>query len=55
MIETETKNYFSRWNKESDIQDVHKAAAELIIMTASKCLLGEEVRSKLDESCNYVI
>ncbi|RIA97085.1 lanosterol 14-alpha demethylase [Glomus cerebriforme] len=50
MIEMETKNYFSRWDKKSDIQDVHKAAAELIIMTASKCLLGDEVRSKLDES-----
>ncbi|CAI2181580.1 9682_t:CDS:2 [Funneliformis geosporum] len=50
MIEMETKNYFSRWNKTSDIQDIHKATAELIIMTASRCLLGDEVRSKLDES-----
>jgi len=50
MIEMETKNYFSRWNEKSGTQDVHKATAELIIMTASKCLLGDEVRSKLDES-----
>ncbi|CAG8496839.1 5791_t:CDS:2 [Cetraspora pellucida] len=53
MIEMETKNYLSRWNKKSDIQDVHKAMAELIILTASRCLLGDEVRSKVDESCKY--
>ncbi|RIB18452.1 cytochrome P450 [Gigaspora rosea] len=50
MIEMETKNYLSRWNKKSDVQDIHKAMAELIILTASRCLLGEEVRSKMDES-----
>ncbi|CAJ0643705.1 8718_t:CDS:2 [Entrophospora sp. SA101] len=39
-----------KWNKKTGIEDIHKATSELIIMTASKCLLGEEVRSKLDET-----
>ncbi|CAG8717422.1 34310_t:CDS:2, partial [Racocetra persica] len=47
MITMETKNYLSRWNKKSDIQDVHKAMAELIILTASRCLLGDEVLAQI--------
>lgn len=50
MIETETKNFLARWKTESAIEDIFEAMSELIIMTASRCLLGEEVRSKLDES-----
>jgi sterol 14-demethylase len=52
MIQMETDNYLTRWNKKSSVENVHNAMAELIIMTASRCLLGEEVRSKLDETCN---
>lgn len=47
----ETNNYLTRWNQKSNVEDIHSVMAELIIMTASRCLLGEEVRSKLDESC----
>ncbi|CAG8479387.1 10439_t:CDS:2 [Acaulospora colombiana] len=50
MIEMETKNFISRWNKKSATENIFEAMSELIIMTASRCLLGEEVRSKLDES-----
>ncbi|CAG8433729.1 10424_t:CDS:2 [Diversispora eburnea] len=50
MIQMETDDYLTRWNKKSSVVDIHNAMAELIIMTASRCLLGEEVRSKLDET-----
>ncbi|CAG8479027.1 18524_t:CDS:2 [Gigaspora margarita] len=48
MIEMETKNYLSRWNKKSDVQDIHKAMAELIILTASRCLLVAQIFHDLD-------
>ncbi|CAG8606067.1 5058_t:CDS:2 [Acaulospora morrowiae] len=50
MIEMETKNYIARWNMKSAVENIYHVTSQLIIMTASRCLLGEEVRSKLDES-----
>src|SRR5690606_10784980 len=49
MIQEETTNYFKRWGQ-SGKSDLSDAMAELIIMTASRCLLGPEIRSRLDES-----
>ncbi|KAL1919895.1 uncharacterized protein VTP21DRAFT_1827 [Calcarisporiella thermophila] len=49
-IEEETRQYLQRWNKKSDRVDLGKAMAELTIMTASRCLMGKEVRSLLDET-----
>ncbi|KAI9221074.1 cytochrome P450 [Blastocladiella britannica] len=51
MIEDETRNYFARWDRmHGGQQELFKALAELVIMTASRCLMGPEIRSKLDES-----
>ncbi|CAG8611650.1 11044_t:CDS:2 [Ambispora leptoticha] len=50
LIVKEAVDYFARWNKPFGVENIYKASAELTIMTASRCLLGEEVRSKLDES-----
>ncbi|KAJ3370272.1 Lanosterol 14-alpha-demethylase [Allomyces arbusculus] len=50
LIEAETLNYFTRWQGQQGEGELATALAELTIMTASRCLMGEEVRSKLDES-----
>eukprot|EP01134_Creolimax_fragrantissima_P002442 CFRG2442T1 len=49
MIEEETTTYLQRWGNEGKT-DLFKAMAELVIMTASRCLLGREIRALLDES-----
>uniref|UniRef100_A0A8C7VAN3 Lanosterol 14-alpha demethylase n=1 Tax=Oncorhynchus mykiss TaxID=8022 RepID=A0A8C7VAN3_ONCMY len=48
IIEEETKEYFSRWG-DSGEQNLFEALSELIILTASACLHGKEIRSMLDE------
>ncbi|KAF9290062.1 Lanosterol 14-alpha-demethylase [Mortierella alpina] len=50
-IEEETKNYFKRWNnKDGGREDLFKAMGELIINTASRTLMGPEIRGLMDES-----
>ncbi|ORX92671.1 14-alpha sterol demethylase Cyp51B [Basidiobolus meristosporus CBS 931.73] len=49
-IVEETRDYFARWDKNSDVGVVDQALAELIIMTASRCLMGKEIRAQLDET-----
>lgn len=41
--------YKRRFGNEGQM-DLFNMLAELVIMTASRCLLGEEIRAKLDES-----
>ncbi|XP_062503203.1 lanosterol 14-alpha demethylase-like [Corticium candelabrum] len=48
MIEEETKEYFKRWG-DSGVRDLFQAMSEVIIMTASRCLQGREVRAMLYE------
>lgn len=48
MIEEETVAYVKRWG-DSGQTDIFKALSELIILTASRCLHGKEIRSVLDE------
>ncbi|XP_064647600.1 lanosterol 14-alpha demethylase-like [Lineus longissimus] len=48
MIEEETIEYFKRWGDEGQA-NLFEAVSELIILTASRCLHGKEVRSILDE------
>nr|AAR89625.1 14-alpha demethylase [Danio rerio] len=48
IIEEETKDYFRRWG-ESGERNLFDALSELIILTASRCLHGCEIRSLLDE------
>ncbi|OLY85446.1 Lanosterol 14-alpha demethylase [Smittium mucronatum] len=35
------------WTKDSDVVDIFKAVSEMIIMTASHCLIGPEIRAQL--------
>eukprot|EP00124_Ichthyophonus_hoferi_P000183 Ihof_evm20s6 gene=Ihof_evmTU20s6 len=49
MIEEETHEYLKRFGDEGEM-DLFKSLAELVIMTASRCLLGPEIRALLDES-----
>ncbi|XP_035379733.1 lanosterol 14-alpha demethylase [Electrophorus electricus] len=48
IIEEETKEYFKRWG-DSGERDLFEALSELIVLTASRCLHGPEIRSMLDE------
>ncbi|KAJ8415727.1 hypothetical protein AAFF_G00402840 [Aldrovandia affinis] len=48
IIEQETKDYFTRWG-DSGEKNLYEALSELIILTASSCLHGKEIRSMLDE------
>ncbi|KAJ1677543.1 Lanosterol 14-alpha-demethylase, partial [Spiromyces aspiralis] len=50
LIIKETNDYVDKfWTKDSDTIDLLKAISELIIMSASRTLLGEEIRSQLYE------
>ncbi|GJJ78120.1 sterol 14alpha-demethylase [Entomortierella parvispora] len=54
-IEEETRTYFERWNnKVGGRADLFTAMAELIINTASRTLMGPEIRSLMDESVAQV-
>ncbi|KAI8777870.1 lanosterol 14-alpha demethylase [Biomphalaria glabrata] len=48
IIENETKDYFKRWGT-NGTNDLFVALSELIILTASHCLHGREIRERLDE------
>ncbi|XP_034017218.1 lanosterol 14-alpha demethylase [Thalassophryne amazonica] len=48
IIEAEAKEYFQRWG-DSGERNLFEALSELIILTASSCLHGPEIRSMLDE------
>ncbi|KAM8967319.1 lanosterol 14-alpha demethylase [Pelodytes ibericus] len=48
MIEEETEEYFKRWG-DSGVGNLFDALSELIILTASRCLHGKEIRGLLNE------
>ncbi|NP_001296930.1 lanosterol 14-alpha demethylase [Fundulus heteroclitus] len=48
LIESETIEYFKRWG-DSGERNLFEALSELIILTASSCLHGKEIRSMLNE------
>uniref|UniRef100_A0A3B1JX07 Cytochrome P450, family 51 n=1 Tax=Astyanax mexicanus TaxID=7994 RepID=A0A3B1JX07_ASTMX len=48
IIEEETREYFQRWG-DSGERNLFEALSELIIVTASRCLHGREIRRMLDE------
>uniref|UniRef100_A0A5F8GI72 Lanosterol 14-alpha demethylase n=1 Tax=Monodelphis domestica TaxID=13616 RepID=A0A5F8GI72_MONDO len=48
IIEKETKEYFESWG-ESGEKNLFEALSELIILTASHCLHGKEIRNQLNE------
>ncbi|GFP89008.1 sterol 14-demethylase [Phtheirospermum japonicum] len=43
---TEAEDYFSKWGDSGEV-DLKHELEQLIILTASRCLLGQEVRNKL--------
>lgn len=47
IIVKETEDYFNKHWKDGEIVDLHESMAELIILTASSCLMGPEVRETL--------
>uniref|UniRef100_UPI00398F6D7F lanosterol 14-alpha demethylase n=1 Tax=Pristiophorus japonicus TaxID=55135 RepID=UPI00398F6D7F len=48
LIEEETHEYFKRWG-DSGVKNLFEALSELIILTASRCLHGKEIRNLLNE------
>uniref|UniRef100_A0A7M4F4F4 Lanosterol 14-alpha demethylase n=1 Tax=Crocodylus porosus TaxID=8502 RepID=A0A7M4F4F4_CROPO len=48
VIEKETKDYFKSWGQNGE-RNLFEALSELIILTASHCLHGKEIRSLLNE------
>jgi sterol 14-demethylase len=53
FIVEETTNFLSGKWKDSGIADIQPIFASLTIMTASRCLMGKEIRKKLDESGSH--
>ncbi|XP_068094665.1 lanosterol 14-alpha demethylase [Hyperolius riggenbachi] len=48
LIEEETAEYLKRWG-DSGVTNFFEALSEMIILTASRCLHGKEIRGMLDE------
>ena len=48
MMNEEAELYFAKWGKEGEV-DIYQALSELIILTASRCLMGKEIRNELFE------
>ncbi|XP_038653843.1 lanosterol 14-alpha demethylase isoform X1 [Scyliorhinus canicula] len=48
LIEEETHEYFKRWG-DGGVKNLFEALSELIILTASHCLHGKEIRNLLNE------
>ncbi|CAA7037780.1 unnamed protein product [Microthlaspi erraticum] len=46
MMVTEAEDYFSKWGESGEV-DIKDELEKLIILTASRCLLGREVRDQL--------
>lgn len=53
MMIQEAESYFNKWGKEG-VVDIYKALSELIILTASRCLMGREIREQLYEEISKV-
>lgn len=58
MIVSETEDYFEKWG-DSGVKSLFEAMSELIILTASRCLHGTEIREAMNEEVpripNYII
>ncbi|KAI9264233.1 lanosterol 14-alpha demethylase [Phascolomyces articulosus] len=50
MIVEETTEFFKQFKKPSGLMEAYSTFGELIICTASRCLMGKEIRAALDES-----
>lgn len=45
-IVSEVNTYFAAWGQSGEV-DLHEVLSELTILTASRCLLGDEIRETL--------
>ena len=55
-IQQETIQYLNeRWNQESGTIDLYKALSELTILTASRCLHGDDVREHMFAELTNVV
>jgi len=50
----ESESFFAKWGNEGEV-DLYKELARLILMTASRCLLGPEVREDMFEEAAELI
>jgi sterol 14-demethylase len=50
MIVKETEDFFRNYAKPSGLMEVYSAFGKLIILTASSCLMGKEIRANLDDT-----
>ncbi|KAI8332679.1 lanosterol 14-alpha demethylase [Chlamydoabsidia padenii] len=50
MIAKETKDFFKNYTKPSGSMGIQHAFGKLIILTASSCLMGKEIRANLDDN-----
>ena len=51
---TDVQEFFSTWGDEGEI-DFKEAMARLIIITASRCLLGKEVRENMVDKVSELV
>ncbi|CAO3582293.1 unnamed protein product [Absidia cylindrospora] len=50
MIVKETEDFFKKYPKPSGLMDSYGTFGKLIILTASSCLMGKEIRASLDDT-----
>lgn len=48
MIVQETEEFFKKFNKPTGLMEAYETFGSLIIYTASRCLMGKEIRASLD-------
>lgn len=53
MMVAEAQAYFERWADEGDV-DLKEELSSLIILTASRCLLGKEVREQMFDKVSHL-
>ena len=50
MIVKETTEFFKQFEKPSGLMEAYGTFSKLIICTASRCLMGKEIREALDDT-----
>eukprot|EP01089_Gocevia_fonbrunei_P017886 TRINITY_DN5940_c0_g1_i5.p1 TRINITY_DN5940_c0_g1~~TRINITY_DN5940_c0_g1_i5.p1 ORF type:complete len:400 (+),score=80.61 TRINITY_DN5940_c0_g1_i5:351-1550(+) len=53
MIVKESEDYFNKWGQSGQV-DIRDALSELIILTASRCLMGKEIRENLFSEVSHL-
>jgi sterol 14-demethylase len=50
MIVKETEDFFKNYPKPTGLMEAYSTFGKLIILTASSCLMGKEIRASLDDT-----